>query len=499
MRTQLFLAVLLFPFCAFAQPSVSWDKTLGGTGNDNLHTVKAVPGGGFIAAGISNSPISAEKSEESRGQYDYWIVRLDAGGNLIWEKTFGGSANDLATDVIVTEDGGFLVGGYSSSGISGDKTEAPRGANDYWILKLDASGTLEWQKAYGGNHQDNLRNIVKTTDGYLLAGWSKSPISGDKTMDTHGDHDFWLIKIDHAGEIIWQKNYGGSSGELDVYASATTDGGFIVGGRSSSGISGDRTIPLVGQIDAWVLKLDHDGNIQWESTYPMRDFKSIRQTQDGGYMVAGSDFGPFGRMSYQYVSNLFKTNASGLTEWEFRLQPIYGECAANDILEQADGSFLMATMSMSLGAASCISKISADGALVWNRNFGVTSGIMTYVNALVPTDDGFLAGLYSDGNASPDKTQDSRGGTDYWLVKFGNELSTDTHQLSQITVFPIPVNDRLNIINTTGASFEIFNVLGQKLYGGISDIGQTTIDFPYPSGTYLLKMANERQVVRIIK
>lgn len=365
------LLLLLVSFSAFSQaPTIQWDKTLGGSANERLTAIKQIPDGGFIAVGYSNSPVSGEKSQESRGYDDYWIVRTDSGGELVWEKTFGGSGPDYATDVIHTDDGGFLIGGYSGSDISGDKTEATRGTTDYWIVKLDPDGNLEWQKAYGGNLGESLGRLIKTGDGYLLCGGSNSVISGDKTTEQRGNGDIWLVKINLGGDIQWQRSYGGTLNEFSAYGSATADSGFIIGCKSLSTNSGDRTIPRIGTSDAWIIKLDANGNEQWQSAFPMSDFKSVRQTTDGGYIVAGSDFGLMGRgeQSFQFMSNLFKIDSDGQQLWEFRLQPIYGECDASDIFEEADGSFIMATTSSGGGTYSCLSKVSPLGSLVWNRN-----------------------------------------------------------------------------------------------------------------------------------
>src|SRR5690606_13464170 len=144
----------------------------------------------------------------SRGGQDFWVLKLDSNGNILWQKTYGGSADDFLVTTHQTSDGGFIIGGYSYSDISGDKTENSRGESDYWILKLDPAGNIEWQKTFGGDEYDNFGSLVITNDGgYLLAGSSHSPISGDRTVTRLGFADAWILKLDASGTIVWQNSY----------------------------------------------------------------------------------------------------------------------------------------------------------------------------------------------------------------------------------------------------------------------------------------------------
>ena len=128
-----------------------------------------------------------------------------------WDFRFGGSAIDEFHDIIKTSDGGYLVTGYSESGISGDRSQASQGSGDFWIVKIDNAGTKQWDKRYGGNNFDELFEAQQTSDGgYILGGWSNSPISGDKTQASVGAGDYWVIKIDAAGSKTWDKTFGRS-------------------------------------------------------------------------------------------------------------------------------------------------------------------------------------------------------------------------------------------------------------------------------------------------
>ncbi|MDQ3049879.1 MAG: hypothetical protein M3Q95_03225 [Bacteroidota bacterium] len=220
---------------------------------DELYSIAQTSDGGYICGGLSLA--------------DYWVVKLDALGNIQWQNTIGGNNIDWLYSIIPTSDGGYICGGYSDSNISGDKTENCQGIRDYWVVKLDSEGNIQWQNTIGGSLYDELMSIAQTTDGgYICGGWSNSNISGDKTENSEGWVDFWVIKLDSAVNIQWQNTIGGS-GQDELYSIAqTSDGGYICGGLSSSNISGDKTENSQGSADYWVVKLDALGNIQWQNT-----------------------------------------------------------------------------------------------------------------------------------------------------------------------------------------------------------------------------------------
>ncbi|MBK8341889.1 MAG: hypothetical protein IPL12_00400 [Bacteroidetes bacterium] len=138
--------------------------------SDLLQACKATSDGGFILAGYSSSGISGDKNESSVGYLDYWIVKLNAAGSIVWQQTIGSLSDDRATAIVESPDGGFLVGGYTNSGISGDKTEAAIGGYDYWIVKLNSSGTIVWQQTIGGSANDYLTDILNVPGGFVLSG-----------------------------------------------------------------------------------------------------------------------------------------------------------------------------------------------------------------------------------------------------------------------------------------------------------------------------------------
>ena len=170
--------------------------------------------------------------------------------DILWEKSYGGKQADFLFDVIPTPDYGFILAGSSVSQKSGNKTEGNRGDLDYWVWKMDEKGDLDWQKTLGGAGQDKLRAIVLTNEGgFLLAGSSESDEGLDKKDKSRGNADFWVIKLNAKGEEEWQKTIGGSGQDELTCVLRTRDGGYILGGSSSSEQSGEKTTPNYGGID----------------------------------------------------------------------------------------------------------------------------------------------------------------------------------------------------------------------------------------------------------
>ena len=249
--------------------NVQWQKTYGGTGSDRVNSIRETPDGGFVAAGGTSS--------FGAGMDDFWILKLSSSGSIQWQRSIGGSASDFASSIYPTSDGGYVVAGFTNS-------FAPAGTNTL-VVKLDASGTvIQWQKTYGAAGSDYPSSIEQTTDGgYVLFGGTNS--SGG------GDYDLWVLKLTNTAAIQWEKTYGGAGYESATSLSQTSDGGYVIAGRTNSFGAGD--------YDAWILKLNASGAIQWQKTYggTAEDFLFVRPTSDGGYLAAGSTLS-FGAGSY---------------------------------------------------------------------------------------------------------------------------------------------------------------------------------------------------------
>jgi hypothetical protein len=239
-----------------------------------------------VLAGVTQSSDGDLGASGFHGSQDAWILKIDAGGNKVWSKLFGGSDYDGATSITTASDGGYLVAGYSSSSdgdVSGNK-----GNQDGWLLKLDADGNKQWSKLYGGTGEDNAYAITKTSDGgYIIAGQSSSN-NGD-VSGAHGGQDLWVMKTNGSGTKQWSKLFGSSANDATFSASsllATPNGGCVVGAFASN--SGGDVGNNLGGTDAWVLKLDVNGNKVWTKVFSgtaPEGANTVLSTINGGYLV----------------------------------------------------------------------------------------------------------------------------------------------------------------------------------------------------------------------
>lgn len=266
----------------------------GGMEGDAAAAVLNTTDGGLLVFGSSSSPVSGDKIAPLKGASDYWVVKFDNAGNQLWQETYGGDSTEAIVDAIETANGDFLLFGYSLSDISGDKTEPPKGSGrDYWLVRINSSGNLLWEKTYGGDEPDNPASVSALADGgILLSGVSASNISGDKSEDNYGVQNVWLLRLDAMGNILWDKTLGGNAAENDGVAIYSNDAIYVVA-NSSSPVSGTKTQPSRGLVDMWLTKLDLDGNIIWDKAYggSLGDASvGISVTGDNELMLTGFSF-----------------------------------------------------------------------------------------------------------------------------------------------------------------------------------------------------------------
>ncbi|MCW3466391.1 immunoglobulin domain-containing protein [Chitinophaga nivalis] len=263
-----------------------WNKTYGGSDNDVLHAAVKAPGNGFLLTGYT---LSADKdvTDGNNGGEDAWIVRVDNTGNKLWDKTFGGTGNDRINAVVASPEGGYLLGGTTWS-TNGDVTDGNNGKSDIWIVRLGTGGVKLWDKTFGGNDVDVLTSIAATPDsGYLLGGYTRS-LNGDITDGNNGAEDYWIIKIDANGNKQWNKTFGGGAADILKRVLYTEDGGYLLAGTSRS-VDGDVTTGNKGLEDFWVVKTDAQGNKEWEKSYggSSYDILTTVQSVKGGWLLGG--------------------------------------------------------------------------------------------------------------------------------------------------------------------------------------------------------------------
>jgi uncharacterized delta-60 repeat protein len=311
--------------------------------------------------------VAGSTNSSGAGQDDFWVFKLNSTGSIIWQKTYGGAGEDDAYSIQQTSDGGYIVAGATNSFSSG-------GDYDAWILKLDSTGAVQWQYTYGGSGQDYASWIQQVSNGdYIVAGTTNSFLA-------HG-YDFWVFKLSSNGSMIWQKTYGGQYDDEASCIQNTSDGGYIVAGSSNSFDSG-------GKNHIWVLKLNSTGGIVWQNTYggtQEDDAYSVQQTT-GGYIVAGTTNSSGAGSANFWV---FKINSNGSVVWS----NTYGGSGANEAFAaQAtpDGGCVVTGYSTSFSSGGnpnvWVLKLTSTGAVQWQNTYGGSNDDEAY--AIQQTSDG---------------------------------------------------------------------------------------------------------------
>jgi hypothetical protein len=236
---------------------IQWQKSYGGTGQDESLNIKATSDGGYVICGFTSSN-DGDVTGNHGGQNDAWLIKIDNIGNIQWQKCYGGLNSEIAHGTSLTFDGGFIFVGYSNS-TDGDLT-LNYGSNDVWVVKVNNTGVIQWQKTFGGSNSDKANEIIQTNDGsYLVSAITKS--NDINITDNHGTNDdLWLIKISSIGNIQWQKCYGSFGNDYNYCSiQKTTDGGVILAGGAANN-TGDVSGFHGGMFDLWLVKLSENNS-----------------------------------------------------------------------------------------------------------------------------------------------------------------------------------------------------------------------------------------------
>ncbi len=433
------IAIFGFATISMAQ----WQKSLGGSGDDRAYSIQQTIDGGYIVAGMSNSN-DGDVSGNHGLNSDLWLVKLSITGTIEWQKSLGGSGSEAATSIQQTNDGGYIVTGYTIYSNDGD-VSGNHGNFDYWVVKISSIGTIEWQKSLGGSGDDRAYSIQQTIDGgYIVAGYTNSN-DGD-VSGNHGAFDFWVVKLSNIGTIEWQKSIGGSGWDRAESIQLTNDGGYIVAGYTSlndGDVSGSH-----GLIDFWVVKLSSIGNITWQKALGGsggESATSIQQTSDGGYIVAGYSSGSYdGDVSGNHGGKdywVVKLTTIGTIEWQKCLGGS-GLDYANNIQQTSDGGYIVAGYSNSNGGDVSgnqgssdywIVKLTSLGTVEWQKSLGGTS--YDEARSIQQTSDGgyIVSGM---SNSNDGDVSGNHGDFDYWSVKLTS---------CQLSVVNQPASQTINI------------------------------------------------------
>ncbi len=469
MKKTLFVTlVIIFTTNLYAQPNIEWETNLGGSHIDRVYSIQQITDGGYIVAGSSSS--NDNDVGGNNGLSDSWVVKLDASGGIIWETNLGGSDYDHAYSIQQTTDGGYIVAGTSESN-DGDVGEN-NGGYDYWIVKLDANGDLVWENNLGGSINESAKSIQQTTDGgYIVAGSSESN-DGD-IGENNGGYDYWIVKLDTSGGLVWETNLGGSSDDYVESIQQTIDGGYIVAGRSLSNdgdVGGNN-----GEYDYWIVKLDTNGDLVWENNFGGSSndtTQSIVQTPDGSYIIAGissSNDGDLGGNNGDKDYWIVKLDITGGLVWETNLGGSNWDFATS-IQQTTDDGYIVAGGSDSTNGDVggnhgdfdyWIVKLDTNGGLVWETNLGGSSNDTAY-SIQQTTDGGYIVtGMTSSNDGD---VGGNYGNSDYWIVKLDADLSVGDYTIdNNITLYPNPTANTFTIANLseTITKVEILDLQGR--------------------------------------
>lgn len=468
---------------------------------DQCVAMQQTTDGGYILAG--NSESTNGDVTVNQGSNDVWLVKTDAAGTIVWQKSYGGSSYEYAYSVLQTSDGGYIMAGSTGSN-NGDVT-GNHGSNDFWVVKTDAAGVLQWQKCYGGTSQDIARSIQPTSDGgYIICGGTGSS-DGDVT-GYKGSNDIWVIKINATGTIGWQKCLGGAHIDEGYKAIQTADGGYMVGGYSSVGggdITGNHGIE-----DFWVVRLDASGTIVWQKSLggPGEDRAyAMDLTSDGGCVIAGYTTSTSGDITsnagYQDCW-IVKVSSTGSMDWQKTIGGSFDE-QVFDIKQTADGGYILATATESTDGVPgmflynydnyFILKLDNTGAIQWKKQVG--GQLFDIPKAIVATTDGnyIVAG---SSNSTGDDVTGNHGSYDYWVVKLSPSSTAvnSVNNVADVLIYPNPATTELNIINHTGMAI-ILDLAGRVVSSIIVNKAAVINISGLSEGGYIIKLTDQLNAV----
>ncbi len=497
---QFYSIFLVFFFCSkigYGQELVmDWQRCYGGTDRDRASTIELAKDGGYAILGSTISQDGDVKG--NKGDYDIWLVKTNASGIVQWQNPYGGTQDAHTDDKKRTNDGGYIIVGTTKSDdgeVSGNKGDA-----DIWVVKVDSAGGFQWQSCLGGTGKDEAASILPTKDGgYIVLG---SVVSNDMNVSgNHGNGDIWVVKLNASGSMQWQKCLGGSAAEKAADVVMSNDGNYIITGStfSSDGdVSGN-----TGDFDIWVVAIDVNGNILWNKSYGgtrLDEGKAIYATNDGGSIVAGYTNSNDGMMQGNHGIIdycLLKLDKDGNLEWK-KILGGYETDLANDVIQTTNGDYMVCGTTYSnngdvnnnRGAYDYwVVRLDNTGAVEWEKCLG--GSFVESATSIKETMDGciILGETYSvDGDVT-----NMRGGSDNWVVKMKYRSLTTTELTNdKLIVYPNPAQNVLHFSQRHEYAI-IYSVDGRKM---ITTANSDRVDVTkLPRGVYYLKAFNGNEQI----
>lgn len=489
-----------------------WKKTFGGSQNDRGISLVGTADGGcvFVASAYSSDGDVIGQHNPYSNSEDFWVVKLDAAGTIQWQKCLGGWYDETPYQLIQVADGGYVIVGASDSndGDVGFHYGSSTSFSDLWITKLDSTGNLIWQKNYGGYSTEYGTSVSEATDGGLfVAAVLNADYNGTVPVTYSNSMDYWIIKLNSVGEMQWNDNYGGENGDRVYSIKSTPDGGCIAVGQSGSHY-GDVTNSL-GPLntdfsDYWVLKLNATGGIQWQKSYGGSGIDwatSLSLTNDGGYIIAGN---------IQSNNTGFVTNFHGASDgWVIKLDSTGGlvwqktlggssDEALYSIIQTADGGYLTCGNTLSTdgdlagvmaGNKAWIVKLDSNGAVSWQRHY--LESFDNVFNSIIQNTDGTTIAIGCHQKFNP---ANSGYYFDAFIVKLDvNSLATSETNQFDVVLYPNAVNDVLNI-QSNGEVFKeinVYDILGKKVDSFTAENNSINLS-SLQKGIYFVEIKNEQ-------
>ena len=480
---------LLFLICtvqAQTAPAIQWQNAIGGKHSGYVTNMSPTNDGGYIAVGYVDSLNGSYLPNFHPGDEDVWVAKLDAHCNIIWQKCYGSKGADYANIVHQTKDGGDIIGGMP--GTNDGDVSGNHGGGDIWVIKLSDKGDLQWQKCLGGSKDDGVYSIIQTKDdGYILAGQTKSDdgdVKGFHFVWPYLNDDGWVVKLDSIGKIEWQKCLGGIEDDAMFDVLQNDDGSYMVAGYTVSNdgdVRGNHGGP-----DSWVVKLSDKGAIVWQKCYggSKMDFtRIIKKTFDGGYILGGETTSNDGEVSGNH-------GGSGDDDWLLRIDSIgnilWQNCYGGSDLENLfslettkdNGSIFCGTTRSDDGDIKGFHgymdywtvKLDSAGKIEWQRCLGGIVGGQAY-NVYQIKDGGFIIGGMSgaqagDGDVTVHYNMDSVNISDnWWIVKLAFEPKAIhiIYSNNQLNIYPNPAHNSIGIETDNVKEIRILDAAG-KLY-----------------------------------
>ena len=466
---KLIIILLIFVFLsnnAFSQRfAIEWQQCYGGSSGDGGEEMIRLADSTYIIFGGSGSDDG--DISFAHGENDIWLVKTDSYGNLLWEKTIGGSDDDSPNNFYITTEGNYIISGetFSNDGdISGN-----HGGLDYWVAKTDSLGNIIWQRCLGSSVNDYQEQMVIDDMGNIYVIGGSHGDDGDIT-DPHGFVDFWIVKLNTDGELLWDRSLGGTITDWGQCISPTPDGGYIVGGATDSpdgDVECENT--SITQFDMWIVKLDSLNNIQWQQCYGGSEFDNaidIKTTDDGGYIIAGITKSNDGDVSgFHGVAGesadlwIVKIDNLGTIEWQRCLGGTENE-GSPEITIMEDGSYLINAHTYSNNgdvsgnhsypgyfSDGWLVKLSNDGELLWQQCFGSLTGDGIGDVYVISDTEMMLVGGASNqsGDVECDLNTAPGGYTDLWMFKIVDTVSVQIPEnivdVNNVNVYPNPAKD----------------------------------------------------------